>query len=254
MQLLNKRQKQIIDKIDEAGYLSVQDLSSFLNVSLVTIRKDLTLLEEQGYLFRTHGGASKQARYAFEQNVSEKENIFVEEKKRIAFRALDFVNNSDFIILASGTTIHYLARIISNFDNLTVLTPSLKVALELCKEKNINTVHLGGEVRKSSTSTVGTIAENVLKNFSCNKLFLGVDGIDIDFGISTSNASEAYLNQKMIEQSDKVIILADSSKINKRGFGRICGIDKIDTLITDEKIESVFVEKLQEHGVEVIIA
>lgn len=135
MQLLNKRQKQIIDKIDEAGYLSVQDLSSFLNVSLVTIRKDLTLLEEQGYLFRTHGGASKQARYAFEQNVSEKENIFVEEKKRIAFRALDFVNNSDFIILASGTTIHYLARIISNFDNLTVLTPSLKVALELCKEK-----------------------------------------------------------------------------------------------------------------------
>lgn len=85
MQLLNKRQKQIIDKIDEAGYLSVQDLSSFLNVSLVTIRKDLTLLEEQGYLFRTHGGASKQARYAFEQNVSEKENIFVEEKRELLF-------------------------------------------------------------------------------------------------------------------------------------------------------------------------
>ncbi|MDO5607126.1 MAG: DeoR/GlpR family DNA-binding transcription regulator [Capnocytophaga sp.] len=253
MKSINERQKKILELLDASGYLSVQDLSESMKVSLVTIRKDLNYLEESELLFRTHGGASKQARYAFEQNVHEKENIMVDEKKRIAEKAFEYVSNNDFIIMASGTTIHFLARIITGFSGLTVLTPSLRVGLELARESTVNTVHLGGELRKSSTSTVGAMAEKTLADFSCNKLFLGVDGIDLDFGISTSNASEAHLNQKMIEHSEKVIVLADSSKIGKRGFGRIAGIDQIDVLITDSQIDPHFVTRLEEKGVEVVV-
>ena len=148
---------------------------------------------------------------------------------------------------------HYLARMLMNFGPLTVLTSSLRVAIELCNNPNINVIQLGGEVRKSSTSIVGSISKGILKQFSCNKLFLGVDGIDLEFGISTSNAAEAHLNQVMIECADKTVVLADSSKLNKKGFGKIASLDEVDYLITDNGIGEEDRSTLEERGVTVIV-
>ena len=115
-------------------------------------------------------------------------------------------------------------------------------------------IQLGGNLRKSSVSVIGSLAESELKKFSCNKLFLGIDGIDLDFGLSTSNSTEAHLNKVMIEQSEKVIVLADSTKINKRGFGQICSLDKVDVLITDNDISEKDLSTLEDCGIEVIVA
>ncbi|ATA73597.1 MULTISPECIES: DeoR/GlpR family DNA-binding transcription regulator [Capnocytophaga] len=254
MKVLNERQIKIVEYLDAARHISVNDLSERLNVSVVTIRKDLTLLEQEGYLHRTHGGASKQMRYVFDQTISEKETLHVDEKIRITTKALEYIKEGDFIILSSGTTIHLLAQKLPDYKNLTVLTPSLRVALDVCKHQNINTIHLGGEVRKNSTSTVGAFAEETLSNFLCTTLFLSVEGLDLDFGISTTNAGEAHLNRKMVDHADKLIVLADSSKMHKRGFGFICYLEKIDILITDNKIDPEFVEELEKRGVEVVIA
>lgn len=253
MEKLVPRHDDILKELDEKGYVLVQDLCEKLNVSSVTIRKDLNYLEGLGLLFRNHGGASKYMRYAYEKNVNEKENINVEAKQGIVKAAMQLIQENDCIILASGTTMHYLARMLVNFGPLTVLTSSLRVALELCNNPNINIIQLGGEVRKSSTSIVGSISETILKQFSCNKLFLGVDGIDLDFGISTSNAAEAHLNQLMIECSDHVVILADSSKLNKKGFGKIASLDKIDYLVTDTHISDEDRTGLEDAGVSVIV-
>ncbi|ATA90469.1 DeoR/GlpR family DNA-binding transcription regulator [Capnocytophaga stomatis] len=254
MKALNERQIKIVEALETTKYISVNELSERLNVSVVTIRKDLTLLEQEGYLHRTHGGASKQGRYVFDQTVSEKEMLNVEQKQKITNKALDYVKEGDFIILSSGTTIHLLAQKLPDNKNITVLTPSLRVALDVCKKQNINTIHLGGEVRKNSTSTIGALAEETLNNFSCTTLFLGIEGIDLDFGISTTNAGEAHLNKKMLERVDQVIVLADASKIHRRGFGFICYVEKIDVLITDASIDPEFVEELEKRGVEVVIA
>lgn len=254
MKVLNERQIRIVEALETTKYISVNELSERLNVSLVTIRKDLTLLEQEGYLHRTHGGASKQMRYVFDQTVSEKEMLNVEQKQKIATKALSYVKEGDFIILSSGTTIHLLAQRLPDNKNITVLTPSLRVALDVCKKHNINTIHLGGEVRKNSTATIGALAEETLSNFSCTTLFLGIEGIDLDFGISTTNAGEAHLNKKMLERVDKVIVLADASKVHRRGFGFICYVEKIDMLITDASIDPEFVEELERRGVEVVIA
>lgn len=253
MKVLNERQIKIVEYLEATRHISVNELSEKLNVSVVTIRKDLTLLEQEGYLHRTHGGASKQVRYVFDQTISQKEALHVEEKMKITTKALDYIKEGDFIILSSGTTIHLLAQKLPDYKNLTVLTPSLRVALDVCKHQNINTIHLGGEVRKNSTSTIGALAEETLSNFSCTTLFLGVEGVDLDFGISTTNAGEAHLNRKMLDRVDQIIVLADSSKVHKRGFGFICNIEKIDILITDDKIEADFVEELEKRGVEVVI-
>ncbi|WP_419868972.1 DeoR/GlpR family DNA-binding transcription regulator [Chryseobacterium sp. CT-SW4] len=253
MEKLIARHNDILKELDEKEYVLVQDLCEKLNVSSVTIRKDLNYLESLGLLFRNHGGASKHVRYAYEKNVNEKENINVEAKQNVVRAAIELIQENDCIILASGTTMHYFARMLVSFGQpLTVLTSSLRVALELCNNPHINIIQLGGEVRKSSTSIVGSISENILRQFSCNILFLGVDGIDMDFGISTSNAAEAHLNQLMIECADKVVVLADSSKLNKKGFGKIAPLDKVDYLVTNEGISAEDKKKLEEMGVSVI--
>ncbi len=254
MGVLNERHQQILAYLERQKFVTVQELSELTNVSLVTIRKDLTFLEGKNYLYRTHGGASKKSRYAFEENVIKKETIKVIEKQQIAKKALEYISDNDFVILASGTTIHYLARGIEENKNITVLTSSLRVSLELSKFNNINVIQLGGKLRKSSTSVVGSTTEDMLRNFSCTKLFLGIDGIDPNFGISTSNAAEAHLNRVMIEQADTVYVLADSSKVGKRGFGRICGLEHINAFITDINIEKEDLIDLEKAGVDVIIA
>ncbi|RMZ61118.1 DeoR/GlpR transcriptional regulator [Chryseobacterium nematophagum] len=253
MEKLLSRHNDILKELNEKGYVLVQELCEKFNVSSVTIRKDLNYLESLGLLFRNHGGASRHMSYAYEKNVDEKENINVEAKQKIARASLSLIHENDCIILASGTTMHYLARMLVGFGPLTVLTSSLRVAIELCNNPNINIIQLGGEVRKSSTSIVGSISESILKQFSCNKLFLGVDGIDMEFGISTSNAAEAHLNQLMIECSDKVVIVADSSKLNRKGFGKITSLDKIDSLVTDDNIQDEDIRKLEEIGINVIV-
>ncbi|SDZ95381.1 transcriptional regulator, DeoR family [Flavobacterium gillisiae] len=253
MTIINRRQEDILRELDQKGYVNVVDLCETHNVSTVTIRKDLNFLENEKLLHRTHGGASKQPIYAFERDVSDKEALQVEQKKQIALEALKYISNNDYIILGSGSNIHYLSRIITGFNKLTVLTPSLKVSLELCKEPSIDTIQLGGDIRNSSTSAVGPIAEAILGQFSCNKLFLGTDGIHLEFGLSTSNALEAHLNQAMIEVAEKVIVLADSTKMNIRGFGKICNLNKIDVLITDDGIDPETKTKLEEIGINVVV-
>ncbi|MDN3674621.1 DeoR/GlpR family DNA-binding transcription regulator [Flavobacterium branchiarum] len=254
MTIINRRQEDILKELDRKGYVNVVDLCEALNVSTVTIRKDLNFLENEKLLHRTHGGASKKPIYAFERDVNDKETLQVDQKKQIAKEALKYINEHDYIILGSGSNIHYLSRIITGFQKLTVLTPSLKVSLELTKEVNIDTIQLGGDVRNSSTSAVGPIAEATLSQFSCNKLFIGTDGVHLEFGLSTSNALEAHLNQAMIEVAEKVIVLADSTKMNIRGFGKICNLNKIDVLITDEGIDPETKMKLEEIGIDVVIA
>lgn len=254
MKGINERQMQIINRLNDTGFVKVLDLCKTFNVSSVTIRKDLTYLENQGMLYRTHGGASKQSLYAFERSVVEKENLQVDQKKSIAKEALKLIKDNDYLIFASGTTIHYLSRLLDGFKKLTVLTSSLYVSIELSKTDFAEIIQLGGNVRKSSSSVIGPIAETILQNFSGNKLFLGIDGIDLDFGLTTTNSIEAHLNKTMIKSSEKVIVLADSSKIGKRSFGKIADIEDMDILVTDEGITKAQLEMFRDLGIEVIIA
>jgi len=112
---------------------------------------------------------------------------------------------------------------------------------------------LGGMLRKSSSSVMGAYAEDILKDFFCSKLFLGVDGIDLDYGLTTTNVMEAHLNRQMIQVSNKTIVLADSSKFGKRGFGKICDIEDVDQIITDDGISSHLVDSLEAKGIKVTI-
>lgn len=247
------RHRLILEKLEEDGFVNVNELSKEFNVSLVTIRKDLKLLEERKLLFRSHGKAIPVNPYITEHPVNIKEKIHTKEKNKIAIAAALTLEPHDSIIIASGTSVIEFARHIRPIEGLTVLTASLNTAIILAEHKEIDVMQLGGIVRSSSSSVVGPIGEKMLAEFTFTKLFLGVDGIDLEYGLTTTSSMEASLNKEMIKAAHKIIVLADSSKFNKKGFGRICGLDEVDQIITDDGIDEKTKNRLVELGVELTI-
>ncbi|HEY0899770.1 MAG TPA: DeoR/GlpR family DNA-binding transcription regulator [Sphingobacteriaceae bacterium] len=253
MMSLAERHQFILNNIQKEGHVHVVDLCKELDVSSVTIRKDLKLLEDKGLLFRTHGGATLNNPYTADRPVNEKEKLQSAEKIKIGEVAATLIQPNDSIIIASGTTVLALAKNIQAKESLTVITSALNVALELMRHPNIEILQLGGLIRKSSSSVMGPYAENALSDFFCSKLFLGVDGIDLEFGLTTTSVMEAHLNRQMIAVSQKTIVLADSTKFGKRGFGKICKIEEIDHIITDSGISSHLVKTIESMGIKVTI-
>ena len=248
-----QRHKRILTELGKEGYVKVADLSELLGVSAVTIRKDLSELERKKLLFRNHGSVSLFSSLIGDRHIDEKEKIMVDEKLRIAEAANKLLESADHIIIASGTTVLAFANKISTTEPLTVITSSVKVSLSLCYRQNIDVIQLGGSMRKSSASVIGREAENLLSVLTCNKLFIGIDGIDVDYGLTTSNIGEAHLNKMMIKAAQKVIVLSDSSKFGKRGFGKICNVSQIHQIITDTDAPANAVQMLRERGVEVTL-
>lgn len=241
-----------MELLREFGKVDVADLSSKLKVSAVTIRKDLDLLEEKKLLYRTHGGAILADPYIATRKVSEKEKLRPEVKRRIGLKAVELLSPQDALIIASGTTVQAFARCIENMK-LTVITSAMNVAMELLDKPDIEIIQLGGIIRHSSASAVSEYAIRMLDNFCCSKLFLGVDGIDPEYGLSTTHIQEACLNQAMIAAATKTIVLADSSKFGRRGFSKICNMSDIDWVITDSGISPKMLEAIEEQGVKVTI-
>lgn len=249
-----ERHKFILDKLYTEGFVSVAELSKEMDVTMVTVRKDLKQLEEKGLLYRSHGSATPVSPYVNDRPVNEKKLVQVTEKSKISSRAVQMIEEGEAIIIGSGTTVIALAKAIPENFKLTVLTGAMNVTMALIDHHNIEIVQLGGVVRKSSSSVVGHYAEDMLVNFACSKLFLSVDGISPEFGLTTSNMMEAHLNAKMIKSVQMTIVLADSRKFGRKGFGKICEIDDVDIIITDEGISETYKAKLEEKGIEVLIA
>lgn len=248
-----ERHRFIISQLQERGSVSVHDLCESLGVSSVTVRKDLKHLEDRNMLFRTHGGATLDSPYTIDRTVFEKEKLQSTEKLAIGRYAASLITADDSIIIASGTTVQMMAREIQPVGILTVVTSALNVALQLIQHPNVEILQLGGALRKTSTSVAGLYAERILDDFFCSKLFLGVDGIDLELGLTTTNAQEAQLNRKMIAAAQKTVVLADSSKFGRRGFGRICGIAEVHEIITDHGIPLATRKQLERQGTKVTI-
>lgn len=238
---LAERHDFIMDLLQQQGSVSVAALAERLKVSEVTIRKDLTLLEEKKMLYRAHGSAILINPYINDRPVNEKEKHNAAEKRAIGIRA------------ASGTTMLFLAREIKAQGRLTVITSAVNIVPILVRDHNVDVVQLGGMVRNTSVSAVGVYAERMLQDFSCSKLYLGVDGIDLEYGLSTTNLMEAGLNRAMIRTAQKTIVLADSSKFGRRGFSKICDLSDVDQIITDSNVSPHTLAQLRSQGIEVTV-
>ncbi len=247
-----ERRDSIIQRIQKNGKVRVDTLSEEFDVSSVTIRNDLDFLEMKGILHRTHGGALLRKNVYEDPTLEEKQKLHSEEKQLIGGKAAEMIEDGDSILLDSGTTTLEIARRLNNKQNLTVMTNAIQIAMDLMSKNEMTVMLTGGTIRSESYSLVGPDAESVISNYFFDKLFLGVDGLDMDHGLTTPNPMEAQLNRIMVERSREVIAVTDSSKLGRHSFSFICDLDVISTIITDSKITPEFEKKLNKKDINII--
>jgi DeoR family transcriptional regulator of aga operon len=251
--LIEERRQHILSLIQKQGRVLVDELSTSLNLSQITIRKDLDYLESKDLLVRTHGGAlPAQAGALSDPTIQEKEELHHEEKVKIAKAAAAMISEGQCIILDSGTTTTEIARSLSSLRHLTVITNALNIAADLARS-NFEIIMIGGTLRKNSLSVVGPLAEDVLKEMHADIVFLGVDGFDTKIGLTTPNLLEARVNRAMAEAAEKVVAVCDSSKFNRRSLSLIVGASAIDHVITDSNLSQEDVKAIRDAGIEVTL-
>ena len=251
MNTISRRVK-ILEVLNSEGQVTVSELSKKFNVTEVTIRNDLSHLAGKELLIKTRGGGLKIQRVGIDQHLNDKAKINSKEKQAIGKKASELINENDTIIIDSGTTTIEIAKNLSRIKNLTVITNALNIASQLIRDE-IKVIVLGGILRTASLSLTGPIGENSIKNFYCDKCFLGVDGIDSQSGIYTPNLEEAHLNRMMINASKEVIIVTDSNKFKRKSFAHIAPINKVNMIVTDSKIPEDELKNLQSMGIKVIL-
>jgi DeoR family transcriptional regulator of aga operon len=247
-----ERRDSIIQIIQKNGKVRVDTLSDKFDVSSVTIRNDLDFLEKKGIVHRTHGGALLRKSVYEDPSLEEKQQLYRKEKQRIGEKAVELIKNGDSILLDSGTTAMEVAQRLNGKKNLTIMTNAINLALKLGSMESMSVMLTGGLLRKESFSLVGPEAEATISNYYFDKLFLGVDGLDIKFGLTTPNPMEAQLNRIMVERAQQVIAVTDSSKFGRHSFSYICDVDVISTLITDTNISVEFERELLRRNIDVI--
>lgn len=254
MRNTTQRRETILQQLTRNGSVQVTDLVQEFGVSAVTIRNDLSTLEAQGLASRSHGGATLTRTPPPEQSIRQKDAINQEQKDRIGALAATLVQEGDNIIIDSGTTTISLARHLREASNVTVMTNGLNIAWELADTAGVELILTGGLLRKQSLSIQGSQAEATLQAYNFDKLFLGVDGFDLQFGVTTHHEAEASLNHKMVERAKKIIVLTDASKFGRVSLHRIVQLDRVHTVITDASISPEYREGLQKLGIELLIA
>ena len=250
----SERRERIVQQLNKHGSVQVSELAAQFQVSSVTIRNDLAFLEKQGIATRSYGGAlvfdSMPA--PKERAISDKSLLNAGVKQRIGQLAASLVAPGTRVILDSGTTTQQIASCLRSHQDLIVMTNGLNIANVLADAPGVELFTTGGQLRRTSLSFYGTQAEQSLRDYHFDLLFLGVDGLDLEHGVSTHYEAEARLNRCMCEVADRVVVVTDSSKFRRTSLHKILDTRRIDTLITDTGIPSDYLSGLQQAGVKVM--
>jgi len=250
---LEERLEKILKIVSEKDRLTVKQASKLLGVSNDTIRRDIIKLVKSNLVMRTHGGIVSKSSILFDPALEERVIEHKEEKELIATQASSMINDSEVIILNAGTTTERIIKYLSNVKNLIILTNALNIAINTIRYSNIETIIIGGNVRKGNLSIIGPDSINMIKNYHAEKLFIGISAISIERGLMTPNRMEAEINSELLKIAKKVIVVADSSKIGRMSLYSFGTIDDIDVLITDKNGDKEFLTELKKRNKEVII-
>lgn len=251
---LNQRRVKILNLIREDGHAKVQDLSKIFKVTDVTIRQDLEVLENMGYIQREHGGAFLKDVGSFAKTGQLLNQSHIEEKREIALKVLELINEEDSIILDSGSTTTEIAKLLINYKKLTVITNALNIALILGKNPGISLIVTGGEFKAPTLSLTGKMAADSFKDIHANKLFLATAGISSDMRLTYPSLSDLIVKSAMIKSADQAYLVADSSKVGISSLANLGSISLIQTIITDNKISNESIEKIRRKNVNIIFS
>ncbi|GGP11097.1 DeoR/GlpR family DNA-binding transcription regulator [Oceanobacillus neutriphilus] len=248
-----ERQKKMIDLLMIKKVMKMPELKEELEISIDTLRRDINTLAEQGKLKKIYGGVKLAEPKFGEASMEERMITHLDEKTAIAKKCKSFIEDGDCIYLDSGSTTYQIAKYIKDKRNLTVITNSVPVILELMNSA-VELIVIGGKVRKNERSVV---TYDYLFNFhqlNIQKAFICASGITMDKGISDYNVEEALARKKIVELSQEVYVAADSSKFGRNVTVNITGLDEIDYIVTDERADEETVKRFDKVRTELIIS
>lgn len=247
-----QRREQMIVLLAKHGFIPISDLAAMLGVSEMTVRRDLRALEEAGQVQKVTGGG-KVAGAANEPAFLTKRVLQQAEKQAIAKAALQLIEPGMTVGFSAGTTTWTLACMVKGFDNLTFVTNSTNIAIDLSANGWSEIILTGGNFRTPSDALVGPLAEQSIRRLHTDILFLGVHGIDPVRGISTPNLLEASVDRALMEHTDRVVVVFDHTKWDIAALAHIADLEEIDTAITDGGGGERQQAMLREAGVDVIV-
>lgn len=246
------RHEKIMQILMKNKTISVKTLCDILQASEATIRRDLTLLESENKLERTHGGASisDSIKLNYEASFNQKELMASDEKRRIAERAFETLRPYDSLVLDSGTTTLELARLIGESTMpLMVITNATTISTIISKNEQVEFYVLGGKVRLITQATVGSLAIEMLKRFNVSKAFVGVNGITVENGLTTPDIEEAEIKKTMLSIAEERIVLTDSTKFQKVARCQVAPLSMVDKIITDTQLNNQYFDQFRQHDV-----
>ncbi|MQA61448.1 MAG: DeoR family transcriptional regulator [Actinophytocola sp.] len=251
----------LLELLAEHGRLGVDDAAAELEVSAATIRRDLDTLAKQQLLTRTHGGAVPNST-AYDLPLRYKSAKRASEKQRIGQAAAALVAPGAIVAGNGGTTTTEVARALAirgdlpegESSRITFVTNALNIANELTVRPHMKIVVTGGVARAQSYELIGPLATGILEQLSLDMVFLGVNALDVELGACAHNEGEARINTLMVSRARQVVVVADSSKLGKHAFARICPIDDVDVLVTDSDAPEPVTARFEEAGLRVIRA
>jgi DeoR/GlpR family transcriptional regulator of sugar metabolism len=249
-----RRQSQIRQLLRDQPEVIISQLAGLFGVSEMTVRRDLDRLAADGQLERTHGGARPAERMVFEFDFFGRRQARRNDKRAIARAAVGLVEQGCRLIIDTGTTPLELAYLLRELEDVTVVTPSLAVASALQFAGGVETVLLGGLMRRGSPDLTGVVTEANLDMFAVDLAFLGADGIGLDGTLYSEDIQIAHVDQKIRQRADRTYVLADTSKIGKTALATNGMLSEVEALITDEKITSEQLTALEQSGGTIIIA
>jgi DeoR family fructose operon transcriptional repressor len=248
------RRKAILQMLDKNELVSIKDIVKLCSTSEMTARRDLDLLEQKGMLIRTHGGAVLPSVTMDLFGFDKKSELNKQQKTDICKRASTFIEENDTIYMDCGTTVYYMARFLTRFKNLRVITNSLPLVSELMPYSQIRVYLIGGELDNERMASYGPMTDNLLSRYKADKAFIGAGGVSLENGLSSVDEKEASVTTKMAEAANKIFLLCDSSKIERNSYFTYSSLSNVDYLITDRGIKSNHLESYRNNRINVIIA
>lgn len=252
-----ERQQHILHLMIHDNIVAVSDLAVQLGVSQPTIRRDLSSLQKQGLLHRTHGGAtpidtSFYASLQLDSSYEEQVRLQASAKRRIGLAAANLVQDHNVVAFTPGTTTAQVARSIHSRKEVTLILTAVNVAMELSSRRDLTIFVPGGYMRSSWFSLVGPTTIRAIRELYSDIVFLGANGIDIHRGLTCGSADEAAVNRALLEQSKRKIAVADHTKLNAVFHAVICPITEIDIIITDSEASETTIQPIVDAGIEVM--
>lgn len=247
-----ERRNEILSKLQEERKVVVSDLSQQYNVTEETIRRDLEKLENEGLAKKTYGGAVLNESFNTDLPYTVRKKANVESKQRIAEAIAAMIEDGDHLILDASSTALFIAKRMKDKKNITVITNSVEILLELSDRNGWKILSTGGRLKEGGLALVGYQAERMVSTFHVDYAIFSCKGIDLERGLTDANESDAQIKKMIVKAANKIILAVDHSKFNKISFTQVCELSEIDMVVTDEEPDESWKQAFLSAGIELV--